>query len=72
LINRQISESNLPFSDNILTNYSFVDSIQTDEELVWYFDKGIVRMKFDINKNHDLVSVDWDFIGKLGNEIIHL
>jgi hypothetical protein len=56
----------------IISNYEFLDSLDSNQQALWMFDSGIDVFSFSFNRNNTLESVSVEFKGYLGNEVVHL
>ena len=59
------------YESELIDNYNFLDSINVNEKYYWFYDMGIIRFRFKINKNQEFEKVETNQMGFIGNEIIH-
>jgi len=62
----------LLFESELLDNYDFLDSINEYEKYYWFYDKGIIRFKYDFNETGGIEHMETYKIGYLGNEVVHI
>jgi len=61
-------------NDISLNDFSFLENNEKLNNVLyyWYFDSGLIKFNFIFNDNEELVSVGYEDLGYLGNEIFYL
>lgn len=68
------SSGTMKENDISIIDYSFLnDSLNADNVIYyWYVDMGLMKFVFKYNNTEEILSVDYEHLGYLGNEISHL